>query len=488
MQGTTSIDAARISDTVSRLVDEHHLPGIAVGVVSGEELVYAEGFGWADIESKRQHSPEVRQRIGSITKTMIGLSAMALVDEGRLRLEERVADLLPDVKFNGPAESLMVWNLLTHTSGIGEMPNVGDFADPDFKLWMSGDEFPGVPEAYPDGITIEVPPGTKWAYANHGWVLMGEIIARAEKASIEDVLQARVFEPLGMRDTDLLDQEHADLSTGYHREPSDDMREMLQRVGRELPDEETVDGHNIRGEYQYIRGKAAGSTQSTIADMGRYASALLRKSKGIVRPERFEKMVSPQWGPDLRLPSWGLGFALRPFFGRQAFGHGGGVIGGWNTYLTVFPEDDLGVMIHMNLSYDDFDRILLPTVVQAVLGAGSRELPEHEIEATILESAPGVYEATTPGPLTNFRIMNECGRVMITERDGALILRSRRGPWKDGVRMQVLDPSEPDLFALADGATEPPTVAMLRGDDGRVTGLRLSQLVEMYRDEEIERW
>jgi CubicO group peptidase (beta-lactamase class C family) len=97
MQETTSIDAARISDTVSKLVEKHHLPGIAVGVVSGEELMYAEGFGWADIESKRPQAPEVRQRIGSITKTMVGLSAMALVEEGRLRLEDRVVDLLPDM-------------------------------------------------------------------------------------------------------------------------------------------------------------------------------------------------------------------------------------------------------------------------------------------------------------------------------------------------------------------------------------------------------
>jgi CubicO group peptidase (beta-lactamase class C family) len=377
---------------------------------------------------------------------------------------------------------------MTHTGGIGEMPNVGDFADPDFMLWMSEDEFPGVPEAYPEGITIEVPPGTKWAYANHGWIMLGEIIARAEGAAIEEVVRRRVFEPLGMSDTDLLDQEHPELGTGYHREPGEDERELLQRIGREIPDEEAVDGHNIRGKYQYVRGRTAGGAQSTIPDMGRYASALLRQSKGIVSADTFEKMVSPQWCPDARRESWGLGFALRPFFGRRAFGHGGAIIGGSSTYLTVFPNEDLGVMIHMNLGYDEFDRKVVPAVVQSVLGAEEVKLAEHEIDATILESAPGVYEAPTPGPLTNFRIMNECGRVMITERDGRLTLRSRRGPWKQGVRMHLLDPSEPDLFGLASDATEPPKVALVRDEEGLVTGLRLARLAEMQRNEEIESW
>src|SRR2546422_10158570 len=117
MLKSTSIDTALICDTASRLVDEHHLPGISVGVVSGDDLIYAEGFGYADIESRRPMTPEHRQRIASITKTMVGLCAMALVDEGRLSLEDRVVDHLPDLQFHGPAEAMTIRHLLTHTSG-----------------------------------------------------------------------------------------------------------------------------------------------------------------------------------------------------------------------------------------------------------------------------------------------------------------------------------------------------------------------------------
>lgn len=488
MRQSVHLDSARLRDTMGRLVEEHHLPGLAVGVIADEDLVFAEGCGYADIESERPQSPDLRHRIGSITKTMVGPCAMALVEEGRLNLRDRVVDLLPDVAFHGPAESMTVWHLLTHTSGIGEMPNTGDFADPDFKLWMSGEEFPGVPQAYPDGITVEVPPGTKWAYANHGWVLMGEIIARAEAAPIEDVLQKRVFEPLGMSSTDLLDQPHPDLTTGYHREPSEDVLALLRRAGREPPAEEAVDGYNIRGDYQFVRGKAAGSTQSTITDMAKYASALLRDGKGIVQRETFAEMVAPQWCPDPRLASQGIGFQLRSFYGESGFGHGGGVIGGWNSYLQVFPERDMAVLLHMNLSYDDFDTVVLRRILQAALSAPDESLPTSPIDPRILASAPAVYEAPAPGPLTNFRIMNDTGRIMISQRDGRLYLKARRGPWKEEAPLLAIDPDQPDLFAIADGYPEAMRLAFILDEDGKVSGFRLSRLAEMIPNEEAQPW
>lgn len=488
MREALRVDAARVSDTAARLLDEHHLPGMAIGVVSGEELVYAEGFGHADIEGARAMTPETRQRIGSITKTMVGLCAMALVEEGRLRLEASVTERLPDVEFHGPADSLTVRHLMTHTGGIGEMPNVEDFSDPDFKLWMSDGDFPGVPEAYPNGVTIEVPPGTKWAYANHGWILLGEIISRIEKEPIEAIVQRRVFEPLGMTNTDLLDEPHDALSTGYHHEPSEDMRELLTRIGREVPDEEAVDGHNIRGKYQYVRGRAAGATQSTIPDMAKYASALLRESKGIVRAETFAEMVKPQWQPDARLASWGLSFQVRPFFGRPGFGHGGGVIGGWNTYISVFREEDLGVLLHVNAMYDEFDHQVVPAVMGAVLGLEHEPPPARTTDARVLETAPGVYEALTPGPLTNFRIMNDTGRVLISVVEGELQFKSRRGCWKRGVPMRAPDPADDELYEIQDGSPEQPRLTLIRNEGGSVTGLRLGRLATMRRNEEIEPW
>jgi CubicO group peptidase (beta-lactamase class C family) len=225
------LDPDRIRDTGAALVEEHHLPGLALGVVHGDQTVYTEGFGFADIETRRPYAPELRQRIGSITKTMVGLCVMALVDEGRLSLDAPVTELLPDIRFHGPAEALTVRHLLTHTGGIGEAPNLPDLKRPFSYLFPEEKTDLAVAEMYPDGITIEVPPGTRWAYANHGYTLLGEIVSRAEKAPIADVVRARVWEPLGMTATDLDDARHPDLSTGYQQAADDEQRRFLEQIG-----------------------------------------------------------------------------------------------------------------------------------------------------------------------------------------------------------------------------------------------------------------
>src|SRR5256885_16587825 len=112
-------DAARVRAAAGAAMADLRLPGFAVGVVCGEALVFAEGFGFADIESGRRQDPALRQRIGSITKTMAGLCAMALADEGRLSLSDRLIDHTPQVILHGDRGAGPVRHLLTPTSGLG---------------------------------------------------------------------------------------------------------------------------------------------------------------------------------------------------------------------------------------------------------------------------------------------------------------------------------------------------------------------------------
>ncbi|MCH8186135.1 MAG: beta-lactamase family protein [Chloroflexi bacterium] len=480
MRAAGKVDVERIRATVGALVKAHDLPGLAVGVVSGDDLVYAEGFGFADIESRRPQDPALRQRIGSITKTMLGLCTMALVEEGKLSLDDRVVDRLPEVEFQGPAETLAIRHLLTHTGGIGEAPTMDDFLVPHDVLWSDTLLTQTMRHAYPRGISIEATPGTKWAYANHGFALLGQIVAQIEGAPIEEVLHARIFGPLGMTDTDCHDRPHADLTTGYHRVPSDDELDVMALLGRDATAEEPVDGVNIRGRYQYVRPRAAGAVQSSIIDMAKYASALIRKGGGIVQPSTFEEMVSPHWCPDGRLGSVGLTFFRKERFGRQTFGHGGGIVGGWNTHITVVPEAEVAVLTHLNLSFEQFSRVE-GGVLQAVLGASGRELPAKlPVAKGILESACGVYEPS-PGHLTNFRTTRGTGLVEVSERDGELTLRARRGIWRRGVPMTRATADDPTLFVLDQGEPEPPLVAFTLSPQGAVDGLRFDRLVEMQR-------
>jgi CubicO group peptidase (beta-lactamase class C family) len=152
--------AERIREVIRQVYSDDRQPGLAVSVVSRDGVVFEHAEGYADIESKQPMTLAHRHCIGSVTKTLVAVCVMALVDEGRLSLADKVTDLLPDVRFDGPAESMTVWHLLTHTSGIGEAPTVdalaAEVAASDNMRWRERD----FSDAYPNGILVGAVPGT----------------------------------------------------------------------------------------------------------------------------------------------------------------------------------------------------------------------------------------------------------------------------------------------------------------------------------------
>ena len=184
------------------------------------------------------------------------------------------------------------------------------------------------------------------------------------------MVRRRVFEPLDMLDTDLDDQPHPDLSHGYSRVETPQDRALLNILGVELESDVPVDGHNLPGKFVRVWGNGgAGAVQSTVLDMLKYASALLRRLAGH-RPAR--NVHADDVGPVAAgqgLPGWGLGFSVRSPGGHRMFGHGGSVFGGWNSYLAVFPRPRVGVVFHTNGWADNYDSTFVPRAIGAVLGA-----------------------------------------------------------------------------------------------------------------------
>jgi CubicO group peptidase (beta-lactamase class C family) len=456
--------------------------------VRDDDVLYCDAFGYADIESQRPMRPDVTQRIASITKTMVGLCVMALVDEGKVRLDDRLVALVPDVAFHGPADGITLRHLLTHTSGIGEAPSLDrlrEFVDPNYTA------APGAfSELYPDGVVVECEPGTKHAYCNNGYALLGRIIERTEEATLQDVMRRRIWGPLGMAATNIRDENDASISTCYHRAPSEDRRFQFERAGIEVKDEDAVDGLNIRGTFRKefnVGMLGAGGVQSTLPDMARYASALLRKADGIVRPETFDAMIAPQHVTDPRMVSWGLSFARAPLSSAAPpgewpalIGHGGAYFGGWNSHIDVLPQDNIGIVQHMNVMLDD-PQAVFRSVIRAVLDVPRPAFDPRPAERDVLASAPGLYELPVPGTLTNFRPQTRIGRVTIESDGDELVLRSRWGTWKEGVRITPCDADDASFFAIQHGDAEPAFVAFTRDTGGRVDGLHLDDLHWMRR-------
>ena len=162
------------------------------------------------------------------------------------------------------------------------------------------------------------------------------------------------------------------------------------------------------------------------------------------------------------------------------------MFGGWNSWLGVFPDLDAALVLHTNVMYDGFDTAVVPRVVAAFLGAREEVLPAVDIDERVLSTAPGVYELPNPGPLTNFRPLFNAGRIKLAAEDGALMMYSRRGPWKSGARLLPVRAEEPDFFTIANEGVPAQYLVLTRDDGGAVTGIRFQQLCDYVRNPEIE--
>jgi CubicO group peptidase (beta-lactamase class C family) len=481
MSDFSTAAADRTRDACYEVLREYQLPGLAIGVIEGDNIVYAEGFGFADIKRRREMSITHRQRIGSISKTMTGLLVMSLIEQDRLRLDTKIVELFPKLAFvgDGDASNLTIQHLLTHSGGIGEAPTRALLDHPLAALWSDSPGMPPPEERYPTGIEIEVDPGTKWAYANHGFGLLGDLLVQLEEKPLADLFRDRIFRPLAMRDSDIRDKPHHNLAPGYHRAITDPEHRTRGGVDLWYNDGAAEDEVNLRGQYIYFPVPAAGAVQSTVRDMARYASVLLRRGEGIVDGPTFETMIIPQWEPDPRLRSVGLSFMRGTHFGEHSFGHGGSVSGGWNSEMTIFPERNLAVLIHFNLD-DASTGPARSLLIQAVVDGSTPPPSNDPINEAVAAQATGTYDAE-PGELTNTRIRWTTGRLTITAKDGSLHLSSRRGPWSDGVPLCAADPADPSLLRIMDEAVEPVYLVLTHDDAGAIDGLLLDRCIRMVR-------
>ncbi|MFY0563911.1 serine hydrolase [Archangium lansingense] len=190
-------DAATRQQELDRLVTKYHqLRQFNGSVLVADEkgVVHKKGYGFANFEWQVPNTPDTKFRLASITKQFTSMVIMQLVAEGKLGLEDKLTAHLPDYR-KDTGDRVTIAQLLNHTSGIPSYTSApgffqNDSRDPytvaDFvKKFASGD--------------LEFEPGTKYAYNNSGYFLLGAIIEKVTGKTYAQVLRERIFEPLGMK-------------------------------------------------------------------------------------------------------------------------------------------------------------------------------------------------------------------------------------------------------------------------------------------------
>src|SRR5512133_1560037 len=259
------IDDLALKATVAQVLDNWPCAGLAVAVIADGALAWFHGHGLADVAARTPITEDTVFRIGSITKTFTAVAVMQLWEQGLVDLDAPANDYLRTFRLVPTKVSLRpatVRHLLTHTAGVGYWRRLSDLLQPGVG---SGDRArrsgaPPLADYYRRGLPVEVEPGTKWGYSNHGFAALGQLAEDVSGQPLDAYLREHVFAPLGMEHTDLVRSERvrSRLATGY----------VLRAHGlKAVADRE-------------VPTPGGGGLYATMADMARYVAALLGGGAG----------------------------------------------------------------------------------------------------------------------------------------------------------------------------------------------------------------
>lgn len=322
----------RFSAAIAADVADDGVGGISAGVVVDGDLVWADGWGLADRETREPMLPSSVSRTGSISKSVTAVLMMILVDEGVIELDDPVSRYLPEIdglrdRRNG-SEDVTFRHLASHTAGLVREPDWSESVVGPIEEWESR-ILQSIPRTAFDSI-----PGARYQYSNIGFGMLGLALSRAAERPFIDLVEEKIFVPLGMTGSSFIvegGELEPRLAQGYA------VRDGT--VSGEAPARE----HAGRG-YKVPNG----GVYSTVADLGRFLGAIagvpgLRILDESSRAEmvRIQTPEDPQRG-------YGLGFTLAiDDDGNRLAAHGGSVAG-YNAYMVVDPDHRVGVVLLRN--------------------------------------------------------------------------------------------------------------------------------------------
>jgi CubicO group peptidase (beta-lactamase class C family) len=441
--------------------------GLAVAVVRDGSLVWFRGHGVADVVAGTPVDEDTAFRIASISKTITAVAVMQLWEQGLVDLDAPADDYLRGYSLTAGKASFRpatLRHLLTHTAGVRAVRRPSDLIRPALG-WGArvGCAPPPLADYYRGGLRVDFEPGTRWAYSNHGFATVGQIVEDVSGLPLDRYLREHVFGPLGMESTDLVRSERvrSRLATGY----------ALRSGGlKAVADREMA-----------IAG--AGSVYSTTSDMARYAAALLGGGTGehgsVLRPETLARMFEPHYQPDPRIPGMGLAFFRDQIGGHRTVGHDG-IWKGFLSNMVLAPGEGIGVLAFANTG--GFDRRGAPVPVANALLRSLLGRPDDAVRTDVPEN-PRIWSDLTgwysfgPGVLTDPqpRLMLGSG-VEVVVRRGHLRIRGQF-PVPAVRRGLRLHPDGDDACAfridLSGFGLGTSPVVFGRGPGGEVTALHL---------------
>ena len=317
---------------VRAALTEQNLPGLSVAVGAGSDIVWAEGFGWADLENLVKVGPDTRFRIGTASTALTSAAAGLLLEKGRLKLDDEIQTYVP--AFPRKQWPVTVRQLMAHLAGV---PDDGGDEGP---LFSTHCERPveGLQAFAERPLLFE--PGTRYRYSSYGWILLSTAVEAAADEPLLTFMRNQIFEPLGMENT------RADPSTAASGDRATSYFPRFAAAPRYGPD--------LMRPLDYSCYAGASVFVSTPSDLVRFGLAINRGK--LLQPATVQLLQASQRLPSGEETGYGLGWDLETaaLAGEQTrmAGHDGNILGGTVASFMTFP-DGLVVAVTSNISYAD---------------------------------------------------------------------------------------------------------------------------------------
>lgn len=333
-----ALSSSAIDSLVEKTLIAFDVPGIAVGVIKDGKLIHAKGYGVRSLNTMQKMDENTLFGIASNSKAFTAASLGILVDEGKIKWDDKVRDYIPEFKLYNPyvTEEFTIRDLLTHRSGLGL--GAGDLMFfPDSSNFVLKDIIYNLRFLKPvSGFR------TKFDYDNNLYIIAGEVVARVTGKSWDDFVTERILQPLNMNKT----------ATSFDR----------------LNDKSnTIEGHApVDGKVQVIArstmavGHSAGGLNANLNDLGKWVLLLLNSGKTTDGKRIFSEAVARElWTPQTIIPvngpgrynthfsAYALGFGVNDVMGYKQVSHTGG-LEGMVTQITMIPELNLGIIVLTN--------------------------------------------------------------------------------------------------------------------------------------------
>ncbi|MFN8493413.1 MAG: serine hydrolase domain-containing protein [Caldilineaceae bacterium] len=347
--GSAEVDNALRAD-IEKLAEakmkDLHVPGMAVGIVQEQKLVYSQGFGVMNVDTHQAVTPQTVFSMASVSKAFAGVAIMQLVEAGKLNIDEPMTAYVPYFRLADERyKAIKIRHLLAHTSGLPALDDKDFFAE-----WDTPEYDEGAAERYVRSLStlkLASTPGETFSYSDMGYDIMADLIAKVSGEIFENYIQKHIFTPLGMKHSTFLVKEvaPAQLSASH----------ILDKTGQKVI---------VNPQFPYDRKHAPSSClHSNVEDMSRWIIAHL--NGGELDGQRMLNAASHQtlWtmlaktGYGDIFQGYGWGWFFGEMDGQQTVSSIGAQPGVQTTAGLIVPEKAQAVIAlgnYLNSSQESF--------------------------------------------------------------------------------------------------------------------------------------